>query len=268
MRYEVKLRLHKDENGFWGLCHDNTVGQFNAFWDASGVFHDVFEHFFEGKYKYFQGDLTLWGEMAASGAAIAYKSIGIDNFKYRGGFNRRDFTADTKSILQDTVYGLKQEPYSPPYVEYPVDNYLCKVPYQKHPDDCYWASVYELDTWLSEYDSYINELREKDRPPQVRKFGRSISKTNIRNCYIWGWKQGMKILGEDHKHSYTFLNDFLEYWNTLTKQDPQSLFIDDESAGSIKYFKFVVNSYPKLKVKTTLIDDFGNEYNLKKLIET
>jgi hypothetical protein len=265
MKYEVKLRLHKDENGLWGLCHANTVGQFDSFWGADGVFHDVFEHFFEGKHKYFEGDITLWGEMAASGVAIAYKSIGINNFRYRDYSTYRDFTADTKGALQDAVYQLKQEPDSPPYLEYPIDNHLCKVPYQKHPSNWHWASVYELDTWLAEYDYYINELRDKDSPPQVRKFGKSILKSNIRNCYTWGWKQGMKIIGQDHKHSYCVLDDFLKYWNRLTKQDPQSLFITDESAGALKYFKFVVNSYPKLKVETTLVDDFGKEYPLKDL---
>ena len=69
----VRMKFFQDsDNGEWGLTHDDTQSGdecFNAFWSATGIFHDVFEHAHEHS-KYFRGEaaLNVGGEMAAMGA--------------------------------------------------------------------------------------------------------------------------------------------------------------------------------------------------------
>lgn len=263
MRYKVKLRLHEDDNGFWGLCHENTVGKFNAFWGADGVFHDVFEHYFEGHHKYFnaKAELTLWGEMAASGHGIAYRNIGIDSFRYRQGFSRRDFTLDTKSVLENAVYEIEQEPDLEPWLEYPITHTLCLVPPQRK---AIGGGSYALYHWISEYDYWISETRKHENLA-VRKFAKTISKSCMQRCYLWGWKRAMKIIGGDIEHSRKVLDEFLKTWHNITKSEVQSLYILDDYAYPIRNFVFTITTAPKLKIKTEIEDEVGNSYNFNLL---
>ena len=63
MKYQVKLRYFEDEGyGQKGFTHHNTYNldtPFNAFTDISGVFHDVFEHYFEGSGIFINNNICI-----------------------------------------------------------------------------------------------------------------------------------------------------------------------------------------------------------------
>lgn len=246
MKYEVILRLHEDDaTGKRGLCHANAVGKFNAFWSPDGIFHDVFEHYFEDKHKYFSGNaaFTIWGEMCASGHGIAYAQMGIDNFRYRNSPKGRDFTVDTTTQFEDWVHGHSD------YLDFPIEN--CLVPRQETlitPDLNFWLNLYR--DWLAEH-SEIN-------PEKVKL----INEKSVVNTYTLGYKTAMRIIGKDWDHSYTVLDNFLTKWYDITKDDAEHLGIADENAYPIRGFKFVVNTLPKLSVKCTILDESNNEYPL------
>jgi hypothetical protein len=239
-RYEVILRLHEDDNGLHGLCHDNAVGVFDAFWSADGVFHDVFEHYFEGQSPYFSGIYmhTIFGEMAASGAGIALRSLGIDSFRHRRATNGRDYTADTWYEVREA---LKEG-----CCNYPIDSTLCKVPWQSQPDN------YNYSSWLSEYEYKLNSLYNNN-PEIIRqlRFG------SVRNCYAWGYKRVLKLI-KDRDKAYDNLDAFLMYWNDITKQSARDIGIHDEYAYELRSFKFKV--YDDFEVETVAIDAVRNEY--------
>lgn len=266
MKYTVDLRIHVDTRyGITGLCPENALDLFAPFWGADGIFHDVFEHAHEGEHPYFRGRgaFTLWGEMAASGMAIAYSDIGIDNFKYRGYGLGRDFTGDTRSILEDAVFESKQEPDIEPYLEYPIDKNLCKVPYQRPLD---YRDQYNLYNWIGEYEYWVKENKNNENAA-IRKFMKTVSFPHIQRCYLWGYKRAQRIIGEDTKHSYLVLDQFLDTWHRICKgNEVSNLFINDEAAYPLKTIRFIVNSRPKLSIKTVLIDDRYNEYSFDKLI--
>lgn len=248
MKYEVILKVFQDDgNGEWGIAPENSIDeQFNAFWRADGIFHDVFEHYFEGYNRHFSDKYAfqLFGEMCASGHAIAYRDIGIDSFRYRSYTGGRDFTADTYYSLEEWfVYGSEM---------FPIDH--CKVP--RHVEDSY-----NLNYWLHEYFYKLDAMAEKRDIKLPRKL-----KTQIRNCYCYGYKTARKIIGHSTEHSYKVMDKFLTEWNDITKSDVKSLHIDNESAAPIRAFKFVVNSSPKLKVKTTIIDEYRGEYPMSSLL--
>ena len=58
------------------------------------------------------------------------------------------------------------------------------------------------------------------------------------------------------------LDQFLEDWHKITQNSTQEIAIDDENAYPIKGFKFVVSNNGKLNVKTTIIDEIGNDYSI------
>jgi len=261
MKYEVILKLHEDDaTGIYGLCHSNTVGKFNTFWGVDGVFHDVFEHYFEGIHPYFlnKAECTLWGEMAASGHAIAYRNIGIDSFQYRKGFRGRNFIADTQGYLEEAIFVCKQEQTLEPYMEYSVDKNFCKVPYQNDPDDS------ELNHWINEYFYYIDKERDSENS-LISKFAKKVSKSCIKKCYYWGFKKAVRIIGSDRNNSYNVLQKFLETWNTICKTDPKEIYIMDENAYEVNKFQFIVSTTPKLTIKTLVLDALNNEYPLNLL---
>lgn len=260
MKYEVTLRVHG------GLVPHNAMNRFEPFWSPDGIFHDVFEHWHEDVHPYFKGEaaFTLWGEMAASGAGVAYRKLGINNFRYRKYSQDRDFIIDTRLFLEDTIYEVKNhdDRTDEPYMEYSVDKVLCKVPYQK-PLDHY--SSYDLYSWLGEYEYWVRENKQNENP-LIKKFMKSISYPHIQRCYLWGYNFATRLIDQDRDHSYKVLDQFLEDWNLICESDVYDLRIDDEYAYPLHSIKFQVSSHPKLSIKTTLIDEVFNNYPFEKLI--
>jgi hypothetical protein len=106
-----KFNIFQDDaTGEFGIAiNDSDSHQFNAFWNGQGIFHDCFEHFFEGQHfknNPFKGRhaYTVFGEIAALGAASYY-------FNYAGCWNRplngrgHDFT---EGIFRE-IFGFFQE---------------------------------------------------------------------------------------------------------------------------------------------------------------
>src|SRR4051794_4205956 len=85
--HEVDLRFFQDDaTGEHGVSHVDTYNDsenpFNAGWGKVMIFHDVFEHWFEKRHKYFKGDyaMNIAGEMVAMGAMwYFFNELGIDN---------------------------------------------------------------------------------------------------------------------------------------------------------------------------------------------
>ena len=83
MQHVVSFTIQEDNaTGEWGFYPDSANGMdFNTSWLPHMLFHDVFEHFFEGT-GYFTGDaaFNIGGEVAAMGAMSYYLfGLGIDN---------------------------------------------------------------------------------------------------------------------------------------------------------------------------------------------
>lgn len=267
MKYEVILKLHEDDaTGSWGLAPIDTISNdtsFNAFWGADGIFHDVFEHYCEGILPYYRnkGFMTIWGEMCASGHAIAYRDLGIDNFRYRKNRVERDFKADTYSIIQEYIYELSRYNAYQTYAQFDVSSHTCLCPYQKQLSNRF------LECTISDYELELNNYAEET---DVRDYRKHIWIPGIKRNYRYGFKQAQKIIGKDKKHSYDVLDKFLIDWNNITKMNPQSLFInseDGEEMHDVYGFKFVVENNGKLKITTTVIDDYTRTEHPIELLE-
>ncbi len=244
MEYEVRLRLHEDDGtGYWGLAHSNSIGTFNAFWGADGIFHDVFEHYFEDTHKYFSGTaaFTLFGEMCASGHAIAYSNLGINNFMFRESSDR-DYCADTTGLLEDFMYGHQD------YVDFSIDRQDCKVPVQKDPDNR------TLNYWLNQYEDALYDWKQEERNTNWKK----LSMPLVRRSYIYGFKQASKIIGSDKDQAYDELLAFLHRWDEVTKaNDAQHLGIAEEDAYPVWGFKFNINKLVRsLSSKSLLLMNY------------
>ena len=249
MRYEIILKYFQDDaTGSWGLAPKGTINHdngFNAFWGADGIFHDVFEHYVEGIHPYFShnGFMTIWGEMCASGHALAYRNLGINNFRYRSNPNR-DFTADTIGEVQEVLYelGRGQEPY---FFRFDMSKETCLVPYQPCP-----RNSYELGTTIREYRAQLESYaEEKDVNPR-----KAIWMPGIDRNYIYGWKRAQKIIGRDWEHSYQVLDDFLTRWHKFTtRNSAEHLWLDDSEYGFYG-IRFTVENKGKLKVKEEVLE--------------
>lgn len=260
MNYEVILKYHVDENtGEYGLAPIDTITDeytsFNAFWGADGIFHDVFEHYFEGKHKYFKHKafMTIFGEACASGHALAYKDIGIDNFMFRKN-SYRNYKADTIEYLKQGIYNKKSEGNC--YLDFEANKNVCIIPYQSY------TNYYNLENTISDY---IYEIKEYMKEKNYKEEG-DIWLAGITRAYRYGYKQALKIIGKDRKNSYNVLNEFLYKWNNITtKLDANSLFIENSDCG-LHSIKFKIYHYKGLlRIETFLIDDFKKTYNLEYL---
>lgn len=245
MQYEVILKYAVDDaTGEYGLVPVKTLNAptpFNSFWSPEGVFHDVFEHYFEGVNKYYNGEgfLQLWGEMCASAHAFAYYELGLESFRYRKYRPQRDFTIDTFASLQEA---MSEPDY---YTDYGAQKETCLVPYQT------------LNKELWSVEAVVEEYKEK-----------VLKKVKYNNPYVWipgiarnyfyGFKQAQKIIGKDPMDSLEKMDEFLINWNKICKHDANNLGIEGSKYG-LYGIKFRIKNTGKLSIKTTLVEEYTHE---------
>lgn len=242
MKYQVKLRYHEDEdNGIWGFCHENTVGFFNPFYEPSGIFHDVFEHYFEGT-GCFKGEgfCNVFGEMVATAHKYYITNqIGINPFMYRYG-SPIDYT-----FRVDTEYMIKEYFRKDDYLDYNVEG--MKIPYQKPEPHIEYV-----------IRDYINEIKNKSDSESL-----SYVCKQLRNAYRLGYKMARKMYRNEGK-VYSMFYEFLTFWNTFMKtNEASSLHIEDSEYG-LKSILFNVDTV-RCTCNTKLIDDVGNVYPISNL---
>lgn len=252
MKYSVILKYHQSENsGTWGFAPIDTINSdvsFDPFWDASGIFHDVFEHWFEYKLKYFSGKagMTLWGEMVASGVALAYRNLGINSFRFRKGRTDRDYTADTIHYVKEAILEQASDRDILPYTEFDMTKETCLIPYQKIA-----YNSYDLDSTIGEY-LYQIETYGREKEVNHKKI---IWTPGIERAYKFGYKLGNKIIGKDSDAAYYLMEDFLFNWNEISKTDVEYLTICNSEHG-LYGIKFDVATNPRLTVKIHLIENY------------
>lgn len=239
----VNLKFFADDAGMgWGMSHeetyDNNYGNgFNSFWDGLGIFHDVFEHYFEYRHKYFQGDhaANVGGEMAAMGHLWYYIfELGLsirDANKGRYGFGDRD--------LGDSIMGVTRS-YIQEAVQAGYCNYgytlECAVPRQSPLDN-------ELDYRLRQYyeqvkswefaEQYHNCEQERESAQNYKK---SVTFQKIANLHRWGYRQAEKLVPNNMANQST-LHSFIEFWNEFTARHSAKELATDFKGISFRIYK-------------------------------
>ncbi len=243
MKYQVKLKYFQQEDSeLWGFTHVNTVDKFDPFYEAAGIFHDVFEHYFEGT-GYFKDDgfCNLFGEMVATGHKFYITNmLGVDCFKYRL-YHRgiSDWTVDTRYILFDY---LKND-----YCDYPVEG--LNIPYQKPIDNSFFEQT------IDDYVGRIKDFKSLKHKSYICK--------QIRRAYRFGYRMAQKKWGISHKVTEMLDKFLLEWFNIMRLNDKESILIEGSDYG-LNYIIFNVDTRrPSCTMK--LVDEVGNIYPVSKL---
>ncbi len=188
---------------------DGTVGfipkdceDFNAVTNGSFLFHDVFEHWFENKSKWFSGDHALnpAGEVAAMGARIYYL--------WTLGFNPLERNADeTRCITMQCVGDISESSYG---------QFSSIVPYQRPlPDN-------------SDVNDIAENILKEITSGSIRKWMRENDDryvptlTEIKNCLRWGWRMASKVIPnpntwDKRKQNRMMCEKFVEVWDSFFK---------------------------------------------------
>jgi len=238
--YSVKLELTQDEDGTWGLLPDGSDDYgFNSFWTGVGIFHDVFEHYFEMENKYFMGDyaFNIGGEIAAMGHLAYYKThfdISKRSSRYIDDQSLIDTTFD-----HDFFYGHK---------DYPDfgDILMSKVPRVRK------SLPYGVENLINEHHYRVKEIELKTEA--VIRYKKSFTYGKIRDLYAWGFNRASKIIPRSDENR-PFINEFCEYWDNFCKK-----YTPEELEYGVNAFVFRV--YPGEKARWTVKVQLKENYEL------
>jgi len=217
--HTVKLKFFTDDNGTSGISHEQTCEYntndetFDAFWDGVGIFHDVFEHWFEYKHEYFLNDFGMnrAGECAAMGAALYYyQGLGVMNRTRQGGMFYRPFTDD---IRMENEYPIKESLTG--YSRF-GHTFECMIPDQDE------AHI-ELECVIDDlWESVRNYQRDNDIEEGcedgARVYRNSLTKAKVRNSYRWGYHMAEALVPRSGDNNLT-LTGFIDYFNQLCKDN-------------------------------------------------
>lgn len=253
----VDLRFFQDDaNGEWGLTHKDTMQSdrgtdgFNAFYDAQGLFHDVFEHHHEHTNRFFRGDyaMNVGGEMAAMGAMWYYYS--------RLGLSRRLNSAyhAPGAMMRQTTESLVTEAIGEGYCQF-GHTLESNVPRQSPIED-------------SELEYQIEELYQKARTYRRREYGsntvgkpvqdareeerqygehyrQSVTRRKVKDLHRWGYRYAKRLI-PDRGENHATLSEFFEFK------------IYRSGEGLISWKAWIVPQYGSSKVRVTqylMLDD-------------
>ncbi len=271
--HTVELALFEDEgNGEYGLAHkethDNPYGSsFNAFWDGTGIFHDVFEHWHEFKHKYFRGEgaMNIGGEMAAMGAMWYY----FDTL-YVG--NRFDFarsnTSPSQRVINTTIFDI-QEAIQSGNSSF-GQTLVCNVPKQKETDNS--ELEYAIEKYYESVKGYEfepNKYTTEDEAETAKNYKESVTFAKIANLHRFGYRLAEKLVPQDCENTQT-LRDFIRFWDEFCINNNAEDLHRNFSGLTIKLYKEkgVISwtatlegrhlETKSLKVKTPYLIDFSD----------
>lgn len=222
-KHIVRLEFFNDHaDGSWGLAHENTItpdDSFNAFWNGVGIFHDVFEHWFENEHKYFldNNSMNIGGEVSAMGAMWYYYGVlGARNRKEFLDKNRRYQPIDMQEAVVSSIETLCVDGIVYGYTQY-GRTLECGVPRQRDTND------YTLENQITELwarlDSKQVETEEKQERECAIEFKNSITYSKIANLYRWGYRMAGKLV-PDNEENKEVINHFIEFWDKFTEMNP------------------------------------------------
>lgn len=205
--YTVNLKMFQDDaTGEWGLAPSNSLNQddsFNAFWSAEGLFHDVFEHYFEDEHIFFRGKnaFNVGGEVAAMGHRVYYyETFGFENLignTYQG-FDWAVVRTTSGMMEEAVIYGYHSF----------GSRLECGVPSRYSKLQC----GYRLDTAISEH-CYLKDqwIPGGEYKKEGRAYLNSITDSKLERLYKWGYTEAELIASGTPENKAT-LSEFFDYW--------------------------------------------------------
>jgi len=206
--------FNDDANGMWGLAHKSTHDDnsaFNAFWNGTGIFHDVFEHSHEKEHKYFQGDyaMNVGGEMAAMGSMFYYiDELGISN-RLRNNYHGNGV------VMRESTLSDVQEAISSGYCNYGY-TLESNVPKQRPIDNG------EFEYQLGEYYNQVKKFEVSDNSEQETEFSKgykeSVTFRKIADLHRYGYRMAERLVPNKYDNRTT-LSTFIAFWNDFTQKN-------------------------------------------------
>lgn len=218
MIYKVNLQLFQDDaTGEYGLAPQNSIDrEFNSFWTHQGIFHDVFEHYFEDNHKYFKREYSfnIGGEVAAMGHYAYYMN--------RFNFSKRPLSPNSMYSMEeniiDSTFSEMQEGIEEGYARFGSE-LLCRVPRTK-------VDNYTLDNIIYEHFAKIKNCRitNGEYRDYAKNYKKSVTLTKLRNLYTWGYKRA-EMIAPRNIHNYDVMRGFLDSWEEFCSYNkPEDLF--------------------------------------------
>ena len=195
--YTVTLNVQEDNNGNIGLLPQNCP-DFDSIWSTLMLFHDTFEHWFEGQNKYFTGQAAnnIGGEIAAMGC-LQYL---IENFELSGRTER--MYNPSKALVDSITYFFNEEGAAHSF----GDKLISHVPQQKPVSHSPELEAIAESTYF-----------EIDKPHRPRK-------GQILDLYRYGYNLAQRMFPYRPENT-DFFWDFWQYWDEFFKRntDPSTL---------------------------------------------
>jgi hypothetical protein len=259
MKHVVKLEFFQDDaTGDYGVAHvdtycDHSTNGFNAFWNGIGIFHDVFEHWFEKRHKYFYGDnaMNIGGEMVAMGGMWYYiNELGIGSIRR---LNPHSMYSDSDQ-MRLTTEGEIEETIRYGYTQF-GSTLECAVPYQKPIDD--GELEYQCEKMWGNIQKMRPESEDKDDKERGREYKKSVTLGKIQNLHRYGFRLAEKLVPNNWENRDTCEN-FIKFWNDVTKNN------NAESLSN--YFKGITVTVTKRQGKIKWSATFIGKDGIKDIV--
>lgn len=212
--------------------------EFNYSWNATMIFHDTVEHYFENQNKYFRKDYAwnIGGEMVAMGGLYYL----YDAFTLSKRFGNSSFNCE-QMIMNTGKYDLL-ESGSHGNFSYGYE-LLCNIPYQRPVQSYMEDFIIEI---FNDFKKSKIETFYKEELEHCQKFRNSVTLEKLRRLYRWGYRNAEKRFPNTYHNSY-MLNCLLTELEKFTSK-PIDLMTEEYESFKVTLFTGKKIDY-KIKLK-------------------
>lgn len=210
---KTSLISFEDNNGEFGLVPHGT-SKFNSSWQGFMIFHDVFEHYFEGKHKFFQNEFmeNIGGEICAMGHLAYYVNIGLNNERFKNNYYSID------NMIANTAINLVQGEIEGDSFEF-GERLESRIPRKLQNGRNYLEGIISMT-----FDEIYKKLEEEENFDKI-PYLKSFTRTKIENLYRQGWDMAEKLV-PNNGHNLMEMIDFIQFFDKFCKINDQKYFYD------------------------------------------
>lgn len=220
------LKFFKDDFDNYGVAptkciednlpdtHKYHMSGFYAFWSGyNGIFHDVFEHWFEFSHPYFKGKYAMGiaGEVAAMGAM--YYFMNDLSITSRTGDDRRNRVDDRDGFVIDLTAGQMNDAIEHGNISF-GHTFDVSIPKQPPVHDDFEQMI--LKHWKQVKKYKLGGDCENSKIA-ANEFKQSLTLEKLRRAYRWGFKMAEETAPQNCRVQ-SEIYSFIDAFNIITEK--------------------------------------------------
>lgn len=212
----VILQTVDDNGGMKGLTDISTIDYFDAFHTVRGVWHDIWEHYFENNLLS-HNRFKVEGEIVASGCHLYFYDKGL---RFRDRISKQDIVL--KGLVSDSLHEILEYDESKYVNEKEVfrSNIVDKPNYK----ELTYGNGIIINEFVNTYRDAIEKANENYWNVKKAKYIKTVTDKKIKDLVTYGYLLAKKECNLEDEDNFILLDSFIDQLERILHTDDRQAY--------------------------------------------